>query len=68
MPKRKGGSLEPPGIAPAVGDEIAFYADVTASSDKVVKNTAALHASLRKLTLTGRHLLAVERAGTKLAW
>jgi hypothetical protein len=22
----------------------------------------------RKLTLTGRHLLAVERAGTKLAW
>ncbi len=58
----------PPGVAPAVGDELAFHADVTAKNDKTLKNTAALKTSLRKLTLTGRHLIEVSRGGQKLTW
>lgn len=58
----------PPGVTPAIGDRLVFHADVLTTSDKVVKHTAALHASLRKLTLTGRHLLELERGGAKLAW
>lgn len=58
----------PPGVTLAAGDELDFHADITASKDKPGKNTAALKTSTRTLTLTGRHLSEVTRAGQKLTW